>query len=146
MTMWTYNGKLFTEEMIGDAYGFVYLITNTLTGKSYYGKKFFTKAKTLRRKKRNKKLRVQSDWQTYWGSNDQLVADIAQLGEDHFTREILRLCASRGECSYWENYYIFTSHALLSSTYYNQWTSCKVHRSHLKNLTQQVKDGIILLS
>lgn len=146
MTMWTYNGKLFTEEMIGDAYGFVYLITNTLTGKSYYGKKFFTKAKTLRRKKRNKKLRVQSDWQTYWGSNDQLVADIAQLGEDHFTREILRLCASRGECSYWENYYIFTSHALLSSTFYNQWTSCKVHRSHLKNLTQQVKDGIIPLS
>jgi len=143
MMTWNYNGEPFTEEMIGDAYGFVYCITNHLTNKRYYGKKFFTKAKTLRRKKRNKKLRVQSDWQIYWGSNDQLLADIQQLGEDHFSREILQLCASRGECTYWENYYIFQSHALLSPDYYNQWTSCKVHRTHLKNLTSRMKVGII---
>lgn len=145
-TTWSYKSQDFTEEMIGDAYGFVYRITNTLTGKQYFGKKFFTKAKTLRRKKRNKKLRVQSDWQTYWGSNDQLLADITQLGEEHFTREILHLCASRGECSYWENYEIFVSHALLSSNYYNQWTSCKVHRSHLKNLTSRLTDSMIVVS
>lgn len=143
MTMWTYNGTPFAEEMIADAYGFVYCITNHLTGKRYYGKKFFTKAKTLRRKKRNKKVRIQSDWQTYWGSNDLLLADITQYGQEHFSREILQLCASRGECAYWENYYIFQSHALLSSHYYNQWTSCKVHRTHLKHLTQSYESGTI---
>jgi hypothetical protein len=144
--MWIYKGNPFTEDMIGDSYGYVYRITNTLTNKHYIGRKFFTKAKTLRRKKRNKKLRVQSDWQTYWGSNDQLLSDIQQLGEDHFTKEILHLCTSRGECTYWENYEIFASHALLSSNYYNQWTSCKVHRSHLKNLTSRLTDSMIVVS
>lgn len=142
-TTWIYKDLPFTEEMIGDAYGFVYLITNTLTGKSYYGKKFFTKAKTLRRKKRNKKLRVQSDWQSYWGSNDLLLNDIEQFGVDHCRREILKLCRTRGECSYWESYYIFQSHALLSDTYYNQWVSCKIHRKHLKGLTVPPQSSII---
>lgn len=131
---WTYKGHPFTPDMIGDSYGFVYCITNTLTNKSYYGKKFFTKAKTLRRKTRNKKLRVESDWQSYWGSNELLQSDIAQFGVDHCRREILQLCRSRGECTYWETYYIFQSHALLSDQYYNHWVSCKIHRKHLKHL------------
>lgn len=132
-TPWIYKGAPFTEDMIGASYGFVYLITNSLTKKSYYGKKFFTKAKTLRRKGRNKKLRVASDWESYWGSNDQLLADIEQFGVEYCQREILQLCASRGDCAYWESFYIFQSHALLSDHYYNQWVSCKIHRKHLKS-------------
>lgn len=145
MTMWSYKDRPFTDDMVNGAYGFVYRITNTLTGKQYYGKKFFTKAKTLRRKTRNKKLRVSSDWQSYWGSNEILHADIAQLGEDHFTREILILCRSRGECAYWETFYIFQSHALLSEKYYNQWVSCKIHRKHLK-LTSPLNRDILFSS
>jgi hypothetical protein len=140
--MWTYNGVPFTEDMIGESYGFVYLIHNSLTGKSYYGKKFFTKAKTLRRKTRNKKLRVASDWQEYWGSNDFLLRDIEQFGIEHCTRTILKLCRSRGECAYWESFYIFQSHALLSEKYYNHWVSCKIHRKHLRLTTPSECDTI----
>ena len=42
--MWTYNGRVFTQDMAEDYFGFVYLITNTKTGMKYIGKKFLTKA------------------------------------------------------------------------------------------------------
>ena len=38
---WEYNGQIFTEDMIGDNYGFVYEITNLGSDKKYIGKKFF---------------------------------------------------------------------------------------------------------
>ena len=37
---WLYNDTDFTEEMIGDNYGFVYCITNLTNDKKYIGKKF----------------------------------------------------------------------------------------------------------
>lgn len=134
MTNWSYNDQDFIDEMIGDAFGFVYCITHLESGKRYFGKKYFTKSKSIQRKKRKKHIRVSSDWKTYWGSNEQLQHDVQTLGESQFTREILKLCATRGECSYWENYYIFQSHALLQDNFYNQWTSCKIHRSHVSRL------------
>lgn len=147
-TAWTYKGEEFTDTHIGDACGFVYCITNLKNNRKYIGKKLTkfsrTKLKTVvlkngKKKKKKIRHRIDSDWKTYWGSNDLLWADIREMGEENFTREILQLCNSRGECSYWENYYIFQSHALLSAQYYNQWTSCKIHRSHLKNLTLRLK-------
>ena len=38
---WIYKEQDFTEDMIGEDYGFVYIITNEVTGKKYIGKKFF---------------------------------------------------------------------------------------------------------
>lgn len=38
-TVWTHNGAEFTDDMIGKHMGFVYLITNTLDGRKYIGKK-----------------------------------------------------------------------------------------------------------
>jgi len=38
---WTYKSEDFTEDLIGDNYGFVYIITNQVTNKKYIGKKFF---------------------------------------------------------------------------------------------------------
>ena len=43
---WTYNGKDFTEDLVGNNYGFVYQITNLTNGRKYIGKKFFYSAKT----------------------------------------------------------------------------------------------------
>ena len=69
---WIYKEQDFTEDMIGEDYGFVYVITNQVTGKKYIGKKFFYSAKTKQIKGKKKKIKVPSDWQTYYGSNEEL--------------------------------------------------------------------------
>jgi len=128
--MWLYQGKPFTEEMIADNVGFVYLISNHTSGKSYVGKKLFTKSKSYQKNKKKKKMRVASDWVTYTGSNEQLNADI--LSGHSITKEILHLCKSKGWCTYMETKEILTRDCLLSESYYNYWVSCKIRRTHLK--------------
>jgi hypothetical protein len=131
--MWYYynTAEEFKEEDIGEHWGFVYLITHISSGKKYIGKKFFTKSKTRQVKGKKKKSRVSSDWQTYWGSNLPLQEDVKRNGEEQYTREILYLCKSRSECSYWEAFEIFTRHALLSESYWNSWVTAKIHKSHV---------------
>ena len=131
--MWFYynTAEKFKEEDIQDHLGFVYLITNILTGRKYIGKKFFTKAKTKQVNGKKKKIRVASDWETYWSSSEELKAEVIKNGEEQYTREILHLCKMRSACSYWETYEIFTRHALLSDAYYNAWVSCKIHKKHV---------------
>lgn len=129
-----YEGNPFTEEQIGKYTGFCYLITNTLDDKKYIGKKQFTKTKTmkpLKGKTRKRRFRVQSDWREYFGSNDELKADVKEKGADNFTREILHLCTSKAETSYWETYEIFSRHALLDPSYYNKWCSCRINTNQL---------------
>jgi len=135
MTWYLHNtAQEFTEDMIGDAFGMVYLITHIPTGKKYVGKKFFTKAKTRQVKGKKKRSRVASDWLTYWGSNKELQEEVKKNGEEQYTREILHLGKSRSECSYYETFEIFSRHALLSEAYYNQWVSCKIRKDHLIKL------------
>ena len=67
-----------------DVYGFVYLITNLATSQKYVGKKFFWSQKTLgitKTRKRRKKTLVESDWQTYWGSNKHLQEHHEKIGD-----------------------------------------------------------------
>ena len=133
MTWYFHNtGEEFTEENIDGHFGFVYLITHTQSGRKYIGKKFFTKSKTTQVKGKKKKTRVSSDWMTYWGSNLLLQEEVKTNGEDQYTREILHLCKSRSECSYYETFEIFSRHALLNESYYNQWVSCRITKKHLK--------------
>jgi hypothetical protein len=121
----------FTEDDIGDAFGFVYLITHIKTGQKYIGKKFFTKAKTTQVKGKKKRSRVTSDWQEYWGSNKKLQEEVKENGPSEYTREVLHLCKTRSECSYWETWEIFNRHALMHKSYYNEWVSCKIRKNHL---------------
>jgi hypothetical protein len=131
--MWYYHNttETFKEEDVADNLGFVYLITHNSTGRKYIGKKFFTKAKTKQVKGKKKKIRVASDWETYWSSSEELKAEVKLNGEDQYTREILHLCKTRSACNYWETWEIFNRHALLSDAYYNAWCSCKIHKSHV---------------
>jgi hypothetical protein len=131
-----------------DCVGFVYLITNNTTGRKYIGKKLakFSKTtyKVVKQKngiKKRKKIRskIESDWQLYYGSNDQLNADIKQLGSENFTREILYYCRSKAECSYVEAREQFRHQVLESDDYYNGQIVCRIHGSHIKgklNATQ----------
>jgi hypothetical protein len=112
-------------------FGFVYLITHNPTGRKYIGKKFFTKAGTRQIKGKKKKIRKTSDWETYWGSNTELQAEVTKNGEEQYTREILHLCKTRSACSYWETWEIFNRHALLNENFYNGWVTCKIHKSHV---------------
>jgi len=136
-----YQGST-VEELPEDCVGFVYLITNTLTGRKYIGKKLAKFAKTTYRivklkngKKKRKKIRskVDSDWREYYGSNDQLNQDVKTHGTENFTREILYYCRSKAECSYIEAREQFTNRVLESADYYNGQISVRVHGSHILN-------------
>ena len=130
------------ETLPEDCVGFVYLITNKLSGRKYIGKKLAKFSKTTYRvvklkngNKKRKKIRskIDSDWQLYYGSNDQLNKDIEALGADNFTREILFYCRSKAECSYIEAREQFNHKVLESDDYYNGQIVCRIHGSHIKN-------------
>lgn len=140
--MWTFEGKPFSSELIDGHIGFVYLITNTASGRRYFGKKLFffakTSLKTVTLKngtKKKKKIRSQipSDWEDYWSSSDELKKDVESIGEDKFTREILYLCKAKGMMGYLEAKLQFQFEVLEKpAEFYNGIINCKIHRSHVK--------------
>lgn len=130
---WQYNGTDFTEDLIGDNYGFVYQITNLTNDKKYIGKKFFYSTKTKQVKGKKKRTKVLSDWQTYYGSSANLQQDVLELGHEKFVREILHLCKSKGECGYLEAKEQFIRGVMESDDYYNTWIMVRVRKSHIKD-------------
>jgi hypothetical protein len=129
--MWLYEGKELQHEISSEYYGFVYWIKNTLSGKSYIGRKYFTRAATKQVKGKRKKIRKDSGWRDYWGSSQKLLEDIKLLGEDKFTRTILRLCKTRGECNYWEAKYQFEYEVLENENFYNDNIMMKFTRKNI---------------
>jgi hypothetical protein len=139
---WTYQDQT-VEVLPEDCIGFVYLITNLISGRKYIGKKLakFSKTtyKTVKLKngtKKKKKIRskINSDWQEYYGSSPNLQTDIDTLGKENFSREILFYCTSKAECSYVEAREQFTRKVLESDDYYNGHIQVRVHGSHIKKL------------
>jgi hypothetical protein len=138
---WLYNNQLI-ETLPDDCVGFVYLITNNLSGRKYIGKKLAKFSKTTQRTvklkngtKKKKKIRskVDSDWREYYGSSPELTSDIEKLGTENFTREILYYCKSKSECSYIEAREQFSRRVLESLDYYNGHIQVRVHGSHIIN-------------
>ena len=127
-------------ELPEECVGFVYLITNLTNDRKYIGKKLakFSKTtyKTVQLKngtKKKKKIRskIDSDWQEYFGSSKELLADVEKLGKEQFKREILYYCCSKAECSYIEAREQFDRKVLESTDYYNGQISVRVHGSHI---------------
>lgn len=136
---WYYQGNEVLE-LPDDCVGFVYIITNNISGRMYIGKKLakFSKTtyKTVKlkngtKKKKRIKGKIESDWRDYYGSNDQLNKDVDTLGKEHFTREILYYCKSKSECSYIEAREQFSRRVLESTDYYNGHIQVRVHGSHI---------------
>lgn len=138
--MWYYNEQALTE-LPEDKIGFVYLITNLTTGRRYIGKKLSkfsrVKYKMVTQKngiKKRKKIRskIDSDWQTYWSSSPEVQADVKQLGENKFRREILYFADSKGQLSYLEAREQFHRRVLEEpNQWYNGIIQCRIHRSHV---------------
>lgn len=132
---WYYEGKEIGDDDIKGYTGFVYLITNTLTGKRYIGKKTFefTRRKKLKGRAKKTVVRVESDWRDYYGSNGALLSDVLEHGPEHFTREILRLCKTKGSANYYEMKYQILNEVLETDGWYNDQIRARVHRSHIKS-------------
>ena len=102
MSDWLLNGRPFTQEDVGDLVSFVYLITDKETEKMYVGKKGFWTSKVRMVKKKKKRYLAPSDWESYHGSNKELVSLVEEKGPDRFVREILHLCRIKGAANYLE--------------------------------------------
>jgi len=138
---WLYETSL-VESLPEDCVGFVYLITNKLSGRKYIGKKLAKFSKTAYKvvklkngTKKKKKIRskIDSDWQDYYGSSPELTKDVVALGAENFSREILYYCRSKPECSYIEAREQFARRVLETTDYYNGHIQVRVHGSHIIN-------------
>lgn len=119
---WKYWGKFSPEDYLG----FVYKITNVTNNKFYIGKKVFwnNKKHKLTKKQLSEQtgpgrksiyeiIRTESNWKTYWGSNKELLEDIKKLGEDYFECQILQLCKTKKQLTYFEMHHQCVSQCLI---------------------------------
>lgn len=140
--MWKYEGKEFSSDMIGDAIGFVYCIYDHVTKKKYIGKKGFWSKVTrppLKGKTRKRRELKESDWKNYYGSNEELKMLVESNNDSkRFYREILRLCYSKGEMTYYEMKEQLDRNVLLKpKEYFNSFVGGKIHRKHLSKLIEK---------
>jgi hypothetical protein len=104
MSHWTHNNEPFLDTP-EDKVGFVYCITNILTGKKYIGKKsYWSKVtkKPLKGKNRKRHSRKESDWKTYCSSSKYLKEDIDLIGIENFAFEILEQFTNKSSLNFAE--------------------------------------------
>ena len=123
---WIYWDKFSSE----DNFGFVYKITNVITNKFYIGKKVFWNNKKHKltkkqlaeipagpgRKPTHEIVKVETDWETYWGSSKELLKDVKELGVEHFECIILKLCVTKKQLTYYEMHYQCLNECIIPGT------------------------------
>lgn len=136
---WIYKDKEFDEKLAEYFQGFVYCLTDQENSKKYIGKKNFwrlVKRQPLKGQKRRRIEKKPSDWKTYTGSSVE-VNELIENKTDFF-REILYLCRSKGEMTYYEAKEQFEREVLLKpEEYYNAFIGLKLHRKHILKLVEE---------
>lgn len=112
-----------------DIHSFIYIITNLENGMKYIGKKQLilssrvkcTKKELIVNARKKKKIVVkESDWKNYYGSNLILKNLVKDLGISKFHREIIHICYSKKQATYYEMKYLFKYEVLENpNLYYN---------------------------
>ena len=137
--MWFIEDKIFDpeEHSYQNYAGFVYVITDLSNQKKYIGKKLFwkiEKKRPLKGKVNKRHIKKDSDWQDYFGSNEQVKLLVEQSGRERFKREIIRLCKTKGEMTYFEMKEQIDRKVLFDDKYYNEFIGGKIHSKHLKGI------------
>lgn len=139
--MWLYENKMISSiEDMGEKvpFGFICKITHVPTGKQYIGKKqlFHTSKKVLGKKElaaapkiqgrpqKFKQVIKESDWKTYYGSEETIKKMIKEGKKDEFIREILCFVKNKKTLSYFETKYQFIHEVL---EYPNKWFNTNIN-------------------
>ena len=123
--------KTITDEELLKNQGFVYMITNLVTGEKYIGKKFLYSRRTVLLKGKKRKTTKESDWRTYYGSSDYLAEAIKLYGKENFKREILSVLPTRSSTNYHELEQQVLRDVLRDPMYYNRNIANKYYKSNI---------------
>lgn len=110
--MWNYGNEIITDasQFPDGAFGFVYKVVHNPSGKEYIGRKQILSNRTLpplKGTKRKRKIQKESDWKTYYGSNEEIKRMLSEGKESEFEREILEFAFSPKHLTYLETRYLF---------------------------------------
>lgn len=123
--MWIYKNKEVSciDDMPEDVVGFVYEIVNKDNDTRYIGKKVIKTVRTsppLKGTKKKRKTIRESDWKSYYGSNEVIKNLVKEGKKDIFERTILQYAFSKSELTYLEAKYQFMLGVLEKENYLNQ--------------------------
>ena len=137
---WIYKRKKITDikQIPNDTFGFVYEIEHVPSKVRYIGKKqLWSKRRVkigkrelakikLERKGKSGRLPVkklvikESDWKTYYGSNQFLKRLAKNESPTNFKRRILEYCFNKTDLTYREVWHMFRNDVLGSNKYFNE--------------------------
>ena len=81
--------------------------------------------------KRKRKVIVESDWQTYYGSHQKIKNLLKEGKQDNFKRTILEFAFNKKNLTYLETKYLFSNHVLENTEYINDNILGKFFRKDL---------------
>lgn len=133
--MWTYQNTPINniDDFPTGTFGFIYITTHVPTGKRYLGKKYLyhtttkklgkkelaEQPKTRGRAKTTKQVIKESNWKTYYGSEQFIENAIKNNQHNEFTREIIYLVPNKKLLTYYETKYQFIYEVLESDNWMN---------------------------
>ena len=132
--MWLYNNEVVEtiEDIPANTFGFIYITTHISSGISYIGKKSLyhnvkrklTKKELAEQTGRGRKsttetIQKESDWKTYYGSEDFIKQRIKEKKQDEFKREIIHFVENKKMLTYFECKYQFMYGVIENENYLN---------------------------
>lgn len=138
---WRYKDKLITDisDMPEGTYGFIYKVTHLPTQQKYIGKKVLYFERNVKLGKREtealkeerkaagiggrvpakKKVIKESDWKTYYGSQEEIKKLVKSSKPEDWSREIVEYVPTKKLLTYYEIKHIFINDALENTDYLN---------------------------